>query len=262
MMLESTTHSLAVDVVLKDTSPVGTLFVSNSNGACFVESLKDTNRNDFGYVDYERIYGAEGIGIANIVSNVQEFESGRGQPKKSQSYLTFDDSNWSLIPPPGRHYRTEDILRPSDIENCSLHFHSVTNPHNFGRVFSSPAPGFVMDVGSIWRSLKDYKECDTFLSTDAGLTWRMITLGAHKYQFGDSGSILIIVDDEEVTNHVTYSLDLGETWYVVLSLSLYHGSIIIIIRVKHDLGISCPRIDDVARFHFSEILIAWTSCKA
>src|SRR5258708_3037481 len=48
-MLESTTHSLAVDVVLKDGSPVGTLFVSNSNGTYFVESLKDTNRNDFGY---------------------------------------------------------------------------------------------------------------------------------------------------------------------------------------------------------------------
>ena len=76
-MLESTTHSLAVDVVLKDTSPVGTLFVSNSNGTYFVESLKDTNRNDFGYVDFEKIYGVEGIGIVNIVSNAQGIETGR-----------------------------------------------------------------------------------------------------------------------------------------------------------------------------------------
>jgi len=72
----STTHSLAVDVVLKDTSPMGTLFVSNSNGTYFVESLKDTNRNDFGYVDYERVYGVEGIGIANIVSNAQGWRPG------------------------------------------------------------------------------------------------------------------------------------------------------------------------------------------
>ena len=55
-MLESMTHSLAMDVDLKDTSSIDTLFVSNSNGVYFVESLKDTNRNDFGYVDYERIY--------------------------------------------------------------------------------------------------------------------------------------------------------------------------------------------------------------
>ena len=219
-MLESTTHSLAVDVVLKDSSPIGTLFVSNSNGTYFVESLKDTNRNDFGYVDYERIYGVEGIGIANTVTNVQEYESGRGQPKKLKSYITFDDgSNWSLISPPTQDSAGGKIsCDPSDTETCSLHFHSVTNPHNFGRVFSSPAPGFVMGVGSIGRSLKDYKDCDTFLSTDAGVTWRMATLGAHKYQFGDSGSILIIVDDEEMTDHLRYSLDLGKTWYVVHSL--------------------------------------------
>ena len=79
-----TTHSLAVDVVLKDTSPVGTLFASNSNGTYFVESLKDTNRNDFGYVDYERIYGVEGIGIANTVSNVQRIRVGTRSAEETQ----------------------------------------------------------------------------------------------------------------------------------------------------------------------------------
>ena len=215
-LLESSTHSLAVDVVLKDTSPVGTLFVSNSNGTYFVESLKDTNRNDFGYVDYERIYGVEGIGLANTVSNVQEMEAGRGQPKKLKSYITFDDgSSWSSIPPPAEDADGQKTsCDTSDPESCSLHLHSVTNPHNFGRVFSSPAPGFVMGVGSIGRSLRDYKECDTFLSTDAGVTWQMVTKGAHKYQFGDLGSILVLVDDEEITDHVKYSLDLGKTWCV------------------------------------------------
>jgi len=237
-MLESTTHSLAVDVVLKDGSPVGTLFVSNSNGTYFVESLKDTNRNDFGYVDYERIYGVEGIGIANIVSNVQEFEAGRGQPKKLKSFVTFDDgSNWSLIPPPAEDADGQKVpCDPSDPDRCSLHFHSVTNPHNFGRVFSSPAPGFVMGVGSVGRSLKDYKECDTFLSTDAGVSWRMATKGANKYQFGDLGSILVIVDDEDMTDHVKYSLDLGKTWYVVCLLFLDYD--LIGIRSTYNFGLS------------------------
>jgi len=35
------------------------------------KSEKDTNRNDFGYVDYERIYGVEGIGIANTVERAR-----------------------------------------------------------------------------------------------------------------------------------------------------------------------------------------------
>ena len=38
--------------------------------------------------------------------------------------------------------------------------------------------------------------------------------GAHKYEFGDQGSILVIADDEDVTDHVHYSYDGGKTWYV------------------------------------------------
>jgi hypothetical protein len=149
---------------------------------------------------------------------MQEFEAGRGQPKKLKSFVTFDI--WSLIPLPAEDADGEKIsCDPSDPDTCSLHFHSVTNPI-ISVVFSSPAPGFVIGVGSIGRCLKEYKECDTFLSTDAGVSWRMVTKGANKYQFGDLGSILVIVDDEEKIDHVRYSPDLGKTWYVVCLLSL------------------------------------------
>lgn len=94
-IVESTTHSLAVDVMLQDRSSIGTLFVSNSNGTFFVESLKDTNRNDYGFVDYERIYGVEGIGLANIVANAQAVE-GRGARKQLKSLITFDDGKFAF----------------------------------------------------------------------------------------------------------------------------------------------------------------------
>ncbi|KAF9035551.1 signal sequence binding protein [Panaeolus papilionaceus] len=212
-MLESTTHSLAVDVVLKEGSSIGTLFVSNSNGTYFTESLKDTNRNEHGYVDYERLYGVEGIGLVNIVANAQDVDSRRAK-KHLRTLLTFDDGRtWSAIKAPDDDVDGKRIsCDPSDLEKCSLHFHSVTAPHNFGRVFSSPAPGFVMGVGSIGDSLEKYKDSDTFLSTDAGVTWRMVAKGAHKYEFGDSGSILIAVDDEDPTDEIKYSLDLGRNW--------------------------------------------------
>ena len=100
----------------------------------------------------------------------------------------------------------------NDLDNCSLHLHSVTNPHNFGRIFSSPAPGFVMGVGSVGKSLGAYEDGDTFLSTDAGLSWKMVAKGAHKYEFGDQGSILVAADDEQLTKSIKYSLDLGKTW--------------------------------------------------
>lgn len=212
-LLESTTHSLAVDVVLQDRGAIGTLFISNSNGTFFVETLKDTNRNAMGYVDYERIYGVDGIGMANVVSNAQEVET-RGAAKKLRTMITFNDgSSWVPIRPPSEDINGQKIpCDPSNPSLCALHFHSVTAPHNFGRVFSSPAPGFVIGVGSIGESLWEYGNSDTFLSTDAGLTWKMVSKDAHIHEFGDLGSILLIVDDEEATDTIKYSLDLGKNW--------------------------------------------------
>ncbi|KAF8264511.1 Oligoxyloglucan reducing end-specific cellobiohydrolase [Lactarius quietus] len=212
-ILESTTHSLAVDVVLNDSGAVGTLFVSNSNGTFFVQSLKDTNRNEMGFIDYETIYGVDGVGLANIVSNAQDVE-GRDVPKQLKTLITFDDgSSWSPLRPPSEDSEGHRIsCEPSDSDTCSLHLHSVTIPHNFGRIFSSPAPGFVMGVGSIGAELRPYDQSDTFLSTDAGVTWSMVRPEAHKYEFGDQGGIIVAVNDEGMVDFVSYSTDLGRTW--------------------------------------------------
>lgn len=69
-----------------------------------------------------------------------------------------------------------------------------------------------MGVGSIGEYLHPYEECDTFLSTDAGRTWSMVRMDAHKYEFGDQGSIIVAANDEEVTDSVSYSTDFGKTW--------------------------------------------------
>uniref|UniRef100_D8Q2A4 Vacuolar protein sorting/targeting protein 10 n=1 Tax=Schizophyllum commune (strain H4-8 / FGSC 9210) TaxID=578458 RepID=D8Q2A4_SCHCM len=207
-IVESTLHSLAVDVVRGDNDgATGTLFVSNSNGTYFVESLADTNRNSAGYVDYEHIYGVDGVGLANVVANADQAGT-PGVTKRLRTMITFDDGRrWSPIrAPEGSNCDTRDI------ENCALHLHSVTTPHNFGRVFSSPAPGYVMAVGSVGPALAPYEDSDTYLSSDAGLTWTRIAEGAHKYEFGDAGSLLVLIDDEEATSEVKWSGDGGRTW--------------------------------------------------
>lgn len=109
-----------------------------------------------------------------------------------------------------------------DTDKCSLHFHSVTTPHNLGRIFSSPAPGFVMGVGSIGAFLKPYDECDTFLSTDAGVTWKMAKKEAHKYEFGDQGSIIVAVNDEEGVDVIDYTNDMGKSWCVIINIYQCH----------------------------------------
>jgi hypothetical protein len=69
-----------------------------------------------------------------------------------------------------------------------------------------------MAVGSIGPHLLPYDECDTFFSEDAGISWRMVAEGAHKYEFGDQGSLLVMIDDEEPTDDISYSWDFGRTW--------------------------------------------------
>ncbi|KAH7905141.1 hypothetical protein BJ138DRAFT_1231965 [Hygrophoropsis aurantiaca] len=77
---------------------------------------------------------------------------------------------------------------------------------------SSPQLPQVSSWGSFdWQYLAPYEERDTFLSTDAGLAWNIIRRDAHQYELGDSGSILVIGNDETVTNHVRFIQSLWGT---------------------------------------------------
>ena len=58
-IVESTTHSIAVDILTSPSANIGTLFVSSGEGTYFVEALADTNRNEYGIVDFEQLVGLE-----------------------------------------------------------------------------------------------------------------------------------------------------------------------------------------------------------
>ncbi|KAL1916286.1 uncharacterized protein VTP21DRAFT_5903 [Calcarisporiella thermophila] len=216
-VLESSAHSLVVDVWATRGS-YGTLFFSNSNGTFYTRSLEHTNRNNDGIVDFEKIHGVDGILIANVVENWNMLsDQWRESSKKLRTKMSFDDGgSWryikNVVNIQGMKF---DCLNQhhEDEGECALHLHGVTVPHNFGQVFASAsAPGVVMGVGNVGPNLKPYDECDTFLSFDGGLTWRMIMEGARKYEFGDMGGILVIADDENPTDHIHYSFDRGATW--------------------------------------------------
>lgn len=69
-----------------------------------------------------------------------------------------------------------------------------------------------MAVGNVGETLAPYTESDTFLSRDGGFTWEEVHKDAHLWEFGDSGSIIILVNDEEPTDHVLFTTDEGLTW--------------------------------------------------
>lgn len=150
-----------------------------------------------------------------MVSLRHQFRDGGREKDLAKYHDMQSGSSWNAIKPPAtRADGSEWDCDASDLSACSLHLWSVSQPHNYGKIFSSSAPGFVMAVGNVGDSLGTYEEGDTFISSDAGLTWRVAQENAHKYEFGDQGAILVMIDDEDKTDHVHYSYDFGKTWYV------------------------------------------------
>lgn len=197
-VLESTNYSIQVDVLTTSrTSSMGVLFTSNSNGTYFTRNIEHTNRNSNGLVDFEKIANIQGIVIVNTVDNWEEVEKTNADRKKIVSNISFDD---------GRTFQ------PLKVGDKHLHLHSVTAFANVGRVFSSPAPGLVMGVGNTGDHLKGYTDGDLYVSDDAGVTWRKALDGAHKYEFGDQGAVIMAVSDVGETDKIQYSINHGKEW--------------------------------------------------
>jgi hypothetical protein len=70
----------------------------------------------------------------------------------------------------------------------------------------------MLAVGNVGEALAPYTDSDIFLTRDGGFTWEEVHKDAHMWEFGDSGSVLVIVNDEEATDHVLYTTDEGLTW--------------------------------------------------
>jgi len=59
-----------------------------------------------------------------------------------------------------------------------------------------------MGVGNVGEYLTSYSEGNTYLTTEAGYTWKEVRKGAYMYEFGDQGGIIVMVDDKAPTNYV------------------------------------------------------------
>ncbi|KAJ2720491.1 vacuolar protein sorting/targeting protein PEP1 [Coemansia sp. Benny D115] len=237
-VLESTVHSVFVDVLTSSSGAVGTLFRSNSNGTYYTQSLEHTHRTTGGLVDVERVHGVEGVVIANQVANWEKVGKGsilHREKLELRSRISFNDgARWRFLRPPerdldGKRYGcSKDAWQTGD---CALHLHSVTSTRSVGHVFGSPsAPGVILAVGNVGSKLLPWRECDTFLSRDGGLTWQMIHKDAHHVQLIDSGAVMVLVNDEVPTDVISFSADGGSTWQ--------HASL------DHKVRISSLFIDD------------------
>ncbi|KAF7333876.1 Sortilin [Mycena venus] len=211
-VLESLTGSLFVHMTTSEPPHPywGQILKSDSNGTNFVISIDNVNRDDRGFVDFEKIIGLEGVALANVVADPQEAVlTGK---KVLQTRITHNDGGvWGPLIPPWKDSRGDEYNCKTT--SCALHLHGYTMRSTPEAGYSRSAIiGVLIAVGNVGESLAPYDQCDTFLSRDAGLTWEEIRKGPHVWQLGDSGGILVMAAENTATDHILFSINEGLTW--------------------------------------------------
>lgn len=91
-ILQSNTGSLFLHMTMSEPplAPYwGNILKSNWNGTYFGLSVENVNRNEEGYVDFEKVIGLDGIALINVIANPDEAVVTKR--KTLQSRITHND---------------------------------------------------------------------------------------------------------------------------------------------------------------------------
>lgn len=218
-VLDSSTHAVFLHVTTnaEEGREYGTIIKSNSNGTNYVRSLDAVDRDTVGYVDFEKLIGLEGVAVVNVVANYDDKNYSK-DGKKLKTMITHNDgAEWDYLPPPQKDADGNKFGCSGNIMKCSLHIHGYTErrikSHTY---YSQSAIGLMMGTGNVGEYLTLDKGSDsdvaTFVTADGGISWTSVKKGKYMWEYGDQGSIIVIVKDNQKTNMVHYSLDEGKTW--------------------------------------------------
>lgn len=214
-VLNSATKSVLLHITTSDERDreFGTLLKSNSNGTYYVTSADDVNRDFYGYVDFEKVQGLEGVALINVVINSEDVSKGKDRKKLRTKITHNDGGQWFYLTPPEQDSEGNPYNCKGEIEKCSLNLHAYTERKDVRDTYSSgSAVGVLLGVGNVGDSLSPYSEGNTFISDDAGVTWREVHKGPYTWEYGDQGGIIVAVKDDTPTNVILYSEDQGRTW--------------------------------------------------
>ncbi|CAN8098715.1 unnamed protein product [Discula destructiva] len=212
-VLNSDTHAVNLFVATSsdENRRYGAIMKSNSNGTSYVLSVPDVNSGDGYYVDFERMLSLEGVVLVNIVANKDK----TNEAKKLRSLISHNDgAEWASMPPPTTDLdgKSTGCSGTGDAK-CALHIHSYTERADHTRTYSSAgAVGLMFAWGNVGDSLGSMDEADTYMTTDAGISWKQVKKGRWRWSFGDQGSIIVLAPIDQKTNSVSYTTNEGEGW--------------------------------------------------
>lgn len=186
----------------------GLVLKSNSNGTLYVVLLEDVNRNHRGFADYDRIDLLEGTLVANQVKNPGK------SPKQLRTLISHNDGGeWKPLIPPSKDSEGKDY--PCRGNQCLLNIHGYTDRPDLRDTFGlTLATGMLLGNGNVGEHLKEESddETSTFMLNDGGVSWKEVAKGAMQWEFGDHGSVVVLVPKHEPANVLQYSTDMGDSW--------------------------------------------------
>ncbi|KAI8915699.1 hypothetical protein EDD86DRAFT_196660 [Gorgonomyces haynaldii] len=205
-VLSSDTGSLFMHVIasLTPEREYGTVVKSNWNGTFYSTVLPLVNQNRLGFADFEKVKRLNGTLLGNQLVQVPKDE------KELVTKISFDDGQtWQLLDRP----EYDSMRRKYNCDDCHLHLHAYTERKDPRDSYTSPgAVGLLIGVGNVGQHLTLLKQGDMFLSRDGGRSWNEIAKGAHMFEIGDHGGIILMINDQEAVGTLKYSLNGGLTF--------------------------------------------------
>jgi hypothetical protein len=199
-IMDVSSGAVTVNVLFRRTN-WGNVYTSDGNGDNYALNLRYASRSDTNQADFATVRGIEGIFLANV--EITPSVSGSDLATR----ISYDrGGEWFPLAAPDSE--KSSCTNP---QKCHLHLNaqsSTTRQPFFSR---TKAIGVVIGTGNVGDKLSR-SGFKTFLSRDAGKTWKTILQGANHFEISQNGGIILAARKDQPTDRISWSTSDGQSW--------------------------------------------------